>query len=854
MELVERQTQLTELEEAVRDAAAGRGNVVLITGGAGAGKTALARRFAAEVNPKGRVLWGMCDELATPRPLGPFRDILGQLGSGVASDSMPAMLDVLVRELDRAQHPPVVLVEDVQWADEATLDAVRFLGRRVGRKPASLVMTYRDDEVPADHPLRIAISAVPPDDIRRITLPPLSRHGVAQLAGRDDVDELHRITGGNPFYVTEVLAAPAGAVPKTVQDAVMARIGRLSHRGRACAKTAAVVPGRAERWLLDACGVTDGIDDAADLGVLHIEGDVVWFSHELARRAVEQSLTMPQREKINNQVLEVLVAHDADPSRLAHHAVRANDADAVARFAPVAARRAASLDAHREAVAHFRQALDRPEPYSRETLAGLWYEYAVECSRIERHDSADRALHEAVAIHTEIGDQTGLGADLTLRSEVQWLLGRGKEAEQAVAGAVAVLGPLPASAARAWAYAQYAKLAMVDWRAAEAVAWGEKAIALADSSGDAEVMVNALTTVGSAKWMIPPFVHSGLLEGLELARKTGLNSEAARAYDILVEGYRLTMDYAQAGRYIEEGLAFCEAHDLLTAFNWLQAHRAAWHLEQGRWTEAEDDARRAQTGGEQTRALALTVLGCLQARRGDYAAEATMDEAQRLADHAGDARTIVPVGLARAELAWLQGRGADVAPLAAAMLDVARRTGSGRWIGEAAMWLHRSGSHEEPPSGAGRPYALKISGHWKDAAATWAKVGRLYEQADALAEASEPEPLLEGLAILDGLGAAPRAAMVRRRLAEQGVRSVPRGPQRNTRASPAGLTARQTEVLRLLAKDLTYREIAQRMHLSVKTVDHHAAAVRAKLDATTSREAVAAARRLGILDTGETRN
>jgi DNA-binding CsgD family transcriptional regulator len=181
------------------------------------------------------------------------------------------------------------------------------------------------------------------------------------------------------------------------------------------------------------------------------------------------------------------------------------------------------------------------------------------------------------------------------------------------------------------------------------------------------------------------------------------------------------------------------------------------------------------------------------------------------------------------------------------VLTIASRSGCSRWIGEAALWQHRVGSLDRTPDEVAEPYALQVAGHWREAAAAWASLGRPYDQADALADAPVPEPLLAALTILDRHGAMPRAAMVRRRLTELGVGSVPRGPRAPTRASPAGLTPRQTEVLTLLADRLTYRDIASRLHVSIKTVDHHVSAIRHKLGAGTRDAAVEAARRLGIL-------
>jgi DNA-binding NarL/FixJ family response regulator len=171
----------------------------------------------------------------------------------------------------------------------------------------------------------------------------------------------------------------------------------------------------------------------------------------------------------------------------------------------------------------------------------------------------------------------------------------------------------------------------------------------------------------------------------------------------------------------------------------------------------------------------------------------------------------------------------------------------GRVIGEAALWLHRIGRLDEMPARAADPYELQVAGQSRETALAWHELGRPYEAADALADSSEPDLLLEALTILDRMNAEPRAAMVRRHLVELGLESVPRGPRAATRSNPAGLTARQVEVLRLLSAGLTYRSIADRLHVSVKTVDHHATAIRTKLGVASRVEAVETGRRLGIL-------
>lgn len=851
VELLERHTHLAELEAALRDAAAGRGSVVLVTGEAGAGKTALVEQFVTSPPVESRVLAGLCDDLRTPRPLGPFRDMTEQVGGDlrrvIETASVEGLPDALLQELTRPPHPVVMVVEDAHWGDEATLDAVRFLGRRIEGFQALLLVTYRDDEVPADHPLRLALGAIPAANLRRVRLGSLSPRAVARLAGRSDIDDLYELTGGNAFYVSEVLAAPSGEVPHTVQDAVMARVARLGGKGRECVETASVVPTRAEMWLLDESGASAGIDEAERLGVLRVNVDAVSFTHELARRAVERSLSVNRRREINRLVLDLLIEKDADLARLAHHAAESQDSAVVARFAPAAARRAASLESHREAVAHYEQALGHSDRFSEEGLGDLLEEYARECYLSGHHDRARSALLRSVEIHGEKSDLERLGVNLTLLSDVHWFLGEGKEAESASIKAIDTLEGQPPGRALARAYSQRAKLAIEDRRADEAILWGERAVELARRLDDSDVLVHSLNVVGSARWMIPPFDNALLVESLALAREKGLAQAVGRAYANLADGYIHVMDYARASPYLEEGVRFCEEHDLVTGCNILLAGRGIWHLEQGRWSEADRDVRRPVASGDVSRISALWVIGLIMARRGDPNARSVLEEAHEHAKRSGESRNLVPLALARAELAWLGDDLVAASKAASPVLGIALESRSPRWIGETALWLHRAGALDEVPSAAAEPYVLQIEGRWREAAARWATLGRPYEEADALGDAPEPEPLLAALPILDRLGAVPRAGKVRRRLGEMGVPRVPRGPTEAARSSPAGLTARQTEVLRLLAEGLTYRQIGERLHLSAKTVDHHVSAVRLKLEVRTRSDAVEAGRRLGIL-------
>ncbi len=223
-------------------------------------------------------------------------------------------------------------------------------------------------------------------------------------------------------------------------------------------------------------------------------------------------------------------------------------------------------------------------------------------------------------------------------------------------------------------------------------------------------------------------------------------------------------------------------------------------------------------------------------RRGDPGAEPLLDEARKLALVTGDIMQIGPMAAARAEAAWLKGDREQIRAEVEAAYELALRHPAPWRLGELGLWLWRAGALDRPPEGAAPPYRLEISGDWQAAAAAWQKLGCPYEQALALAEGDRPAQL-QALDILAKLGAAPAAAIVRRDLRAGGLRGIPRGPRIQTRGNPLGLTARQVDILRLLAGDLANKEIAAQLRISPKTVDHHVSAVLAKLGVSTRRQA-----------------
>ena len=365
MELYERDDALAALAGAFEDAARGQGRVAFVTGEPGIGKTSLVSKFVAGLDPGTRILTGTCDDLSIPRPLGPIRDLAGAvsepfreaLASGAASHEIQSLL---VAELALEPHPTALVLEDVHWADDATLDAITVLGRRIGSLPALLVLTFRGGEVPTGHPFRAAVAGIRADDSVFVELAPLSRAAVASLAG-NAARKVYAATGGNPFYVTELLCSERTEdLPPSVANAVLGRASRLDADGRRLVELVSVVPGRVETSVLDAVmpGWLAAAEDPERQQLLELDGSHVRFRHELARHAIRASVPVTACRRLHGEILTVLLAAGADPADIVHHAESAGEEDVLAEYALVAARQAAALGSNREAFSHYRRASD----------------------------------------------------------------------------------------------------------------------------------------------------------------------------------------------------------------------------------------------------------------------------------------------------------------------------------------------------------------------------------------------------------------------------------------------------------------------------------------------------------------
>jgi DNA-binding CsgD family transcriptional regulator/tetratricopeptide (TPR) repeat protein len=859
--LLERSDHLTVLAESLRAASAeASGRVILVGGEAGVGKTVLLRAFCDELPGSTRVLWGACEGLLTPGPLGPLFDVAeatrGELEELVSREARPhEVAAAVVREL-AGRRPTVLVIEDLHWADEATLDVLRLLARKVEAVPALVLASYRDDELDRAHPLTLVLGEIATARaVSRLEVRPLSAEAVTALAAPHDIDagDLHRQTRGNPFFVTEVLAADTGEIPRTVRDAVLARVARLSEPARRLLEAIAIATPQAEVWLLEALAPVElaHLEECLASGMVTSQRDAVAFRHELARLAVEEALAPDRRVWLDRAATAALVAApNPVAARIAHHAEAAGDYDAVLRFAPMAAARAASLGAHREAAAQYARALRFADALPPTDEAELLERRAYEGYLTGELDEAIAAQERALAHRRALPDRRLEGDCLRSLSRLYRFLGRTKDAAEVGRQAVASLEGMPPSRELALAYVNLGHLYTVAEDVDQAMAWSEKALALAASIDDVEARVYALTNIGAIEVLTDdPASPATLEQSLDEALRAGLEENAGRAYLNFVWWPLLHRRHTLVDRYLAVALEYCTEHGLDLWRMFLVAAHARVELDRGRWVEAADLADLALRDRRTfpvPRVLALTVLGLVRARRGDPGVWPLLDEARDLALPTAELQRIGPAAAARAEAAWLEGRHDAAAAEAGPALELAARRRA-RWAaGELACWRRRAGVDEVVDAPLAEPYEAELDGDPMRAAELWNEHACPYEAALALAGADDDGALRRALEGLQRLGATTAAAIVARRLRERGVRGLPRGPRPATKENPAGLTAREVEVLALVGEGLRNAAIAERLFLSEKTVGHHVSAILRKLGVHTRGEASAEAHRLGI--------
>ncbi|HEX5652294.1 MAG TPA: AAA family ATPase [Chitinophagaceae bacterium] len=865
MELIERSEFLKLLHTKLENVTEAEGHCILISGEAGIGKTSLVRVFGKERKKDSKIYLGSCDALFTPHPLAPLYDVAIQMRNGIWQNngSLPdrdRLFSNFFNELANQQEATVIVFDDIHWADEATLDFIKFLARRITHLRCLFILTYRDNEIHAHHPLRTLLGQLPPDSFTRIRLTPLSRQAVDKMAKEKGYkgDDVYGITGGNPFYVNEILASYSKGVPDNIKDSILSVYNRRDEKAKQVWQLLSVLPGAFEIKYLEKLMpyYAAAIENCLQQELLIIDKGKIFFKHELFRRTVEDSLSPIVRINLNKKVLDLLlerIDQSSQTERIIHHAKYANEYDLVVQYAPQAAKKAALVGAHVEACRLYLSAIEFYQGNDSDILLQFYEAYAYECYLTNQIGEAINYTAKALELWKEKRDMERIGNCLRFLSRLWWFDGSRKKAEAYAVQAIDILEKEHASKAKAMSYSNMSQLKMISDQLEECILWGEKAIRMAKELADDEILCHALNNVGTVQMIIPTSCQIGiemLQQSLNIALENSYDEHAARAYINLSSNSLRIRDYVSAQKNLAEGIQYCEERDLDFATTYLLLCKAELQLETGLWDEASrivDSLIENEYQPAVIKIGALVIAATIRMRVGEGEVIPLLLEAKEMTNNVMEAQSIMPAFIALLEYEWITGKCLIEKAEIDWAINTVRNTGNFYNSSEFAFWLMKARKQDLPLQQIYEGYQAGNSILALRAAKLWEKLGCHYKHALLLFEGDEADKR-RAVAIIQKSGAIAVFEKLKQEMKASGLKSIPRGIRRATLSNTAFLTERELDVLQLLNEGLQSKEIAGRLFISPKTVDHHISSILFKLNVNSRTKAVKQASQMGILN------
>ncbi len=864
MQLVERESFFSLLQTKFGRVAGGEGHSMLLCGEAGIGKTSLVNAFCRLHKDDALIFHGSCDALTTPRPLAPVYDIASQLrrdlwGKHEHSDDRAALFTAVFHELEQQNKPVLIIFEDIHWADEATLDFIKFLARRIKRVPGLFILTYRDNEINARHPMRNLLGQLSPDTFTRMQLSPLSRPAVERMAIEKGYngENVYSISGGNPFYVNEILASYSPGIPDNIRDSILSVYYQQAESTKQVWELLSVVPGGFECVYLEKMEpfYMDAIADSLDSKILILQNGLVFFKHELYRRAIESSLSPLRRVTLNKKILDLYLEsfkQNQENERILHHAKNANEYELVAQFTLLSARHAASLGAHIEASKLYLSAIENYRGADKNKLIELYEIYAYECYLTSKNKDAIVYIEKSLKLWQEQNDQENIGNCLRFLSRLWWFEGKTEMAHSYALQAIELLQNQPSSKAKAMAYSNLSRLKMSEDLADECLYWGELGVVIAREVDDQETISTSLNNMGSALMLSGSTLQKGvdfIYQSLDIALKNSYHEFAARAYTSLLTIGVSIKEYEIARKALIEGLLYCEEKDIDSQKTYMLAYQTRLDLETGNWNPAyalAEDLLKNEDLLPILKFCTQAVFATLKMRKGHQDALPFLLEAKTLAFETEELQRIVPAIFALLEYEWLTGESHIETEAISHAINWLIRLGKFSKKSRFYFWLWKAGKeHLIPDGNYDEQEGEKLTKAEKQAI-LWGNWGCPYEQALALFEVDE-DGKKKALLMTKELGADAVYEKMKREMREAGIKNIPRGIRNTTRSNQAHLTDREVDVLRLLKEGLQNKEIASRLFISAKTVDHHISSILLKLEVKSRVKAVNEAIQLEII-------
>ncbi len=831
------------------------GQIILLSGGAGMGKTSATKEFIDSLPTSLPSYMGYCDPLFTPRPLGPILDILHASKETVNDWSANERNSIFLELINLMKEPCVVVIEDVHWADYGTLDFIKFLNRRIHLTKCMVVLTFRPDEI--QEASILGLSHTINEAITRIKLKPLSKSIVLSLCQQYGVDGQHiySLTNGNPFFTTEYLMNHSGGIPDSINNLIVSRISILNVKEQEALFKAALFPNPVPLKVVTALfkNWDKILRKSFELGFVSIERDSLRFRHEIVRLVIESSIPEFKKIVIHSDILEVLEEDtDTDIIEIIHHAKGAKKYRKVAELAPKAARRARDLGVHKEAALLFKAAIDCTEKMDDGEWLNLLEEYSFECyltnSLDEALDFRYRALKHIEG--TDKVDKERAGINYCWLSRLFWYQANSKMAFKYGELAIEHLKNSVNKNISAQTFSNFGQLHMLKGNYKNARHWSEKAYDLAKSVGNLDIQAHSLTNLGSLlirkeSTAKEGFSHLKLAEELAIEAKN--HDHAARIHTTLLCDKIIKRE--DPSQIMEKTLDFASKYQVESYYHYDLAWRSYYLFQKGNWQESLSLSEQLLGVNNQAKinAFVAAISKCrILMRQGHTEIKKLLTQMAEVAQDTVEAQRTVPIATAMLEFEWLyEHTFEDRSIIHSAIEQLAEDYGSRIDSGELAFWSSRVGMSHPIEVPADNGFSYLIDRDTKKAIDSWSANYFPYELALSYCLGNNDQ-IREGFKILEDLQATQTKKRVREYLKESGRTTVPKGILKSTRTNPLHLTNRELGVLKEVSNGLTNVEIASKLFISSKTVDNHVSSILSKLDVSSRQKAIVRAMELKI--------